>query len=110
MEDSVVRDTAAALADLRLGRGMGLELGPVATVTRSAFLRSLEHGVFVGGVGSHLNLTDSAIEKVSEPPAGGNGFAVLASDGGSASLTRVGIEDTEQSALMASGVGSRSST
>ena len=91
--------------DGRLGRGLSVEMASTATVTHAVFDHCAETGVFVGGAGTDVHLSDSAI--VDTAPRGmdrmrGYGLFVIES---TATLDRVAIEASHEEAVRVSNPG-----
>jgi len=59
--DVVVRGTRGRVSDGKFGRGLGVQLGATADVTRSLFDGTRDIGVFVAGSGTAVSLADVVV-------------------------------------------------
>ena len=85
----VVRDVASW--DGRLGRGISVENGGIATVTGSVFERCAESALFVS-LGGALDVADTAIDEMRERASDGTrGWGLIVLEDASATLSRVSI-------------------
>jgi hypothetical protein len=73
---SLVRGTRAG-DDGLYGRGMSVQSGGKATVTRSAFADQVESGILVSQAGASLTMTDSTIQGTGFDANGGFGIGLL---------------------------------
>lgn len=107
LTDVVVRDTESEESTARFGRGLSLELGARADVTRAAFERNREMGVFAAGGGAVLTLTDVAVRDTRGQQSDGRfGRGLDVQDGASADVTRAVFERNREVSLYAGTAGS----
>lgn len=89
LEDAVVRDTLAREIDGRGGRGLIVQEGAEADISRAVFERNHQIGVDVASANSRLFLDDSVVrDTLSEESSGLWGRGMTVQDGASAEVRR----------------------
>lgn len=107
-EDVVIRDTAQSTAPGSPGRGLAIEDGATATVTRALIERSHECAVLVLSEGSALILSDAVVRATAEREAEQDmGVGVFVEYGATSVLERVLVEGAHSAAVVADGVGTQ---
>ena len=94
---AIVRGTLARARDGLFGRGLGVELGATAEVTRAIFDQNRDVGIFANEAGTALTLADVVVRGTREDGSrgnGGRGFNVVF--GAMAELTRVLFEGNRE--------------
>lgn len=85
--DTVVTDTLPC-PDGSYGRGIGVQGGATLTMTRSTISGNTEAGLFVGGAGTTVDMTDTDILDTLSGPDGLSGWGISAQDGAVLIATR----------------------
>jgi hypothetical protein len=102
LADVVVRDTQSRERDLGSGRGLGVELGARAEVTRALFERNREVSVFAEDEGTELSLTDVVVRDTEgRERDGGAGRGLGVELGASVQVSRALFERNRELAIFA---------
>jgi hypothetical protein len=97
MIDVVVRDTESRESDRDWGRGLQAQQGSQVTAVRAVFERNREFGVFVGGDGTRLGLSDVVVRDTqSRESDGGDGEGLGLFDGARAAVGRAIFDTNHQ--------------
>ncbi|MBW2262117.1 MAG: right-handed parallel beta-helix repeat-containing protein [Deltaproteobacteria bacterium] len=106
MVDVVVGETMGRDADGANGRGLGVQAGAQARVTRSMFVSNRYVGASVAGAGSSLELTDVTVLDTQGATSDASAGVGLSSHGGaSCTATRVLLQDNRLCGVLSEGAG-----
>ncbi len=106
LEDVSILDTDSESGTRAGGRALGVQAGAHARLERVVRGRCNEYGVFVGGAGTAVELTDVVVRDVrSERTRLDGGRAVSVQEGATATLSRVHLAESREIALYAGGGG-----
>ena len=106
MNDAVVRDVESAVSDGLLGRGLDVEIGAIAEVSRVLFDRIRAIGVFAGGEGASVAMSDVIVRDTGIGMTDAtNGRALSLELGGFARLERAVLERSRNFGIFADGGG-----
>lgn len=105
-EDLWIRRTRGHPDDGSAGRGLNVQSGAQAEITRARIEDNRDHGVFVSGAGSRLVLRDAVIRDTHGRESDGRqGSAVVVQQGAVGTIERAELERNRGVALFAIGEG-----
>ncbi len=105
LEDVVVRDTQSAESDGRFGRGIDLQAGASADVTRALFERNRDVAIRGSGSATSVRLADVVVRDTQGQTDGRVGRGLSASGGTSVDVTRALLDRNRDVAVLADGAG-----
>ena len=107
LQDAIVRDAQGLLADGTGGRGVGIETGARAEVSRALIADNRVGAIFVGAVGAHLVLEDAVVrDTLGQDSDGSFGTGLTVQDGASAEVSRVLFARNLESGVISTNPGS----
>ncbi len=101
LTDVVIRDTASREGDGEFGRGLELEEGTTAELTRLLLEHNHENGLFVAGTGTVVTGSDvSVVETIGRESDGLFGVGATWVDGANVELARVVLDGNTETGLI----------